>query len=248
MNPPPVVETDTLSFTLRPVGRVCSPYREKFAVPRQPGLVTAAGAELHLLGECNRGEALRGIEGFSHLWLTFVFHQVAAQGWKPLVRPPRLGGNRRVGVFASRSPFRPNPLGLSVVELRGVEKRGAQWLLKLGPVDLVDGTPVLDIKPYLPYADALTGARGGFAEAPPETVTVTFTSAALEQLAICSEHRPELRQLIEQVIAQQPQPAYHQDERSYGMSLYEFNIRWRTTAEGCVVEDICRSGEDQRLT
>lgn len=112
-----------MAFHFRAIGVVRSPYGEKFAVPRQPGLVTAAKAELHLLGGCNREEVLRGLEGFSHLWLTFVFHKVADQGWRPTVRPPRLGGNRRLGVFATRSPFRPSVIGLSAVRLEDIEQR-----------------------------------------------------------------------------------------------------------------------------
>lgn len=222
------------NLSFQPVGTLYSPYREKFAVPRQPGLATAARAELHLSEACNREEILRGIDGFSHLWLIFVFHQVLGEGWTPTVRPPRLGGNRRLGVFATRSPYRPNPLGLSAVKLEGVENRDGQWLLHLGGIDMVDGTPVLDIKPYIPYADAIPGAQGGFTDhLPPEPGAVSFTAecrACLEQL---EPEFPGLRQFIEQVIGQHPQPGYQrQTPRSYGMSLYNLNIRWRTTEEG----------------
>jgi len=232
-------DSDT-GFHFRAVGVVRSPYREKFAVPRQPGLVTAAKAELHLLGDCNREEILRGLDGFSHLWLTFVFHRVIDQGWKPTVRPPRLGGNRRLGVFATRSPFRPNAIGLSAVRLDGIEQRASQWLLHLGGVDLVDGTPVLDIKPYLPYVDSVADARGGFAGQPPAAVPVTFSAAALAQLRHFSHRFPELRELVEQVVGQQPQPAY-QDAgggRIYGMALYDLNIRWTRAGEGFEVLEI----------
>ena len=235
---------DNNVFDFHAVGIVRSPYREKFAVPRQPGLVAAAEAELHLLGDCNRADLVRGLEAFSHLWLVFVFHRVMGQGWKPTVRPPRLGGNRRLGVFATRSPFRPNPIGLSAVELKGIEQRQEQWLLKLGGIDLVDGTPVLDIKPYVPYADALPDARGGFTDnLAAETVPVTFSAVSLEQLKRYQAVYPNLKQLIEQVIAQQPQPAYHgsDSDRTYGMSLYDLNVRWRVTSEGCVVKEIKKS-------
>lgn len=157
-----------MKFEIDTLGIIRSPYKEKFAIPRQPGLVKSARARLELLPPYDQPDVLRGIEQFSHLWLSFVFHQTMAQGWHPTVRPPRLGGNERVGVFATRSTFRPNPLGLSVVELHGVgRERGKLWL-ELGAVDLLDGTPVVDIKPYIPYADSLPDARGGFApEAPP---------------------------------------------------------------------------------
>ena len=238
---PPMASDSSHNYCFEAIGHIHSPYREKFAVPRQPGLVTAARAELVLSAPCNREEIVRGLEDFSHLWITFVFHQVLHQGWKPTVRPPRLGGNRRVGVFATRSPFRPNAIGLSVVALHAVEKRGDQWLLVLGGVDVVDGTPVLDIKPYLPYADALPDARGGFASEPPSPASrVSFSDTARRQLAQHSDSYPHLAQLIEQVIAQRPRPAYHRDdgERLYGMTLYDLNIQWRDDGGASIVEAI----------
>ncbi len=147
---------------IEPVGVIESCFKEKFGIPRQPGLVEAACASLRLLPPYDRAEAVRGLEGFSHVWLIFGFHATAAQGWRPTVRPPRLGGNARLGVFATRSTFRPNPLGLSVVRLLDIDtRRGVQ--LQLAGGDLLNGTPVYDIKPYLPYADALSEAVGGFA-------------------------------------------------------------------------------------
>ena len=151
------------TLTLQPIGRLHSPYREKFAVPRQPGLVSHAHARLELLPPFNDPQTLRGIEQYSHLWLIFQFHHCAEQGWHPTVRPPRLGGNERMGVFATRSPFRPNGLGLSVVRLEGWQQQGAAVWLDLSGVDLVDGTPILDIKPYVPFADSLPTAVSQFA-------------------------------------------------------------------------------------
>ena len=229
------------NFSFNPVGIVSSPYRQKFAVPRQPGLVTAATGEILLVGDQNREEALRGLEDFSHLWIIFVFHQNLQQGWKPTVRPPRLGGNKRMGVFATRSPFRPNPIGLSVVELKGIKKQGRQWTLRIAGGDLVDGTPILDIKPYVPYVDAIAGAQGGFTDNSPSVIVpVTFTSISEKQLAQHQVAYPTLKLLIEQVIAQQPQPAYHADnaDRVYGMTLYNLNIQWRNDVQGSVVQAI----------
>ena len=158
---------------IRPVGIVRSCFGGKFAVPRQPGLCPSAWGELVFEPEFRQPEALRGIEGFSHLWLIFGFHLTADAGWHPTVRPPRLGGNERVGVFASRSTFRPNGLGLSLVRLEGVEVREKEGsVLLLGGVDLVDGTPVYDVKPYLPYAESLPDAAGGFAAEEPRRVEV----------------------------------------------------------------------------
>jgi tRNA (adenine37-N6)-methyltransferase len=217
------------TLSLQPVGILSSPYKEKFAVPRQPGLVKSARARLELLPPCNDPQTLRGIEQFSHLWLIFQFHECAEQGWHPTVRPPRLGGNERVGVFASRSPFRPNGLGLSVVELRGVEQQGSRLWLELGGVDLVDGTPILDIKPYVPYADSLPQANGGFAPDAPPLMTVEFTPLAESALECARARHPELRAFIAEVLAQDPRPAYRRqtdEDREYGVHLYEFNVRW----------------------
>jgi len=169
------------ALQLSPIGIISSCYKEKFGIPRQPSLVPAAMAEL-VLGDEFGEESVRGLEGFSHIWINFVFHETQAQGWKPMVRPPRLGGNEKVGVFASRSTFRPNPLGLSVIELLGVETKSGKVVLHLAGCDLMDGTPVLDIKPYLPYADIIPNAKGGFAETKPEALLeVVFSEEAEAQ-------------------------------------------------------------------
>ncbi|MGL4204980.1 MAG: tRNA (N6-threonylcarbamoyladenosine(37)-N6)-methyltransferase TrmO [Aeromonadaceae bacterium] len=229
MSQPPTTRPPQ-ALTLEPVGVIHSPYREKFAVPRQPGLVTCASARLELHPPYNDPQTLRGIEQFSHLWLIFQFHECAEQGWHPTVRPPRLGGNERVGVFASRSPFRPNGLGLSVVELKGVVQQGGKLWLELGGIDLVDGTPILDIKPYVPYADSLPNALGGFAAEAPAQMAVSFLPAAQAVLASQKARYPQLEPFITQVLAQDPRPAYRKqqaDEREYGVHLHEFNVRWQ---------------------
>lgn len=229
-------------MTLEPIAWVRSPYRQKFAIPRQPNLVPEAEGELHFTEACCDANVLRGIERFSHLWLLFVFHETAAQGWQPTVAPPRLGGNERVGVFATRSMFRPNPLGLSVVEYAGVEQRGRQLVLKVRGLDLLDGTPILDIKPYLPYADAVPAATGGFAPAAPAArLGVDFTAAARMTLQQAQDEYPGLEALIRSVLAQDPRPAQHvrkQEQREFAMLLYHFNIRWRCADERCEVFEI----------
>ena len=157
---------------MRVIARVHSDFSSKFGVPRQSGLVEDLESTLVFEPEFRSEDALRGLEDFSHLWLVWVFHQAARGEWSPTVRPPRLGGNARLGVFATRSPFRPNPIALSAVRLAGVERTAGQGtVLRLRGADLVDGTPVLDIKPYLPYADCVPGALGGFAAAPAGEVT-----------------------------------------------------------------------------
>lgn len=171
------------TFSFEQIGVIHSPYKEKFAVPRQPGLVADGGGELHLLPPYNVADAVRGLEGFSHLWLLFVFHQTMDGGWRPTVRPPRLGGNARMGVFATRSTFRPNPVGMSLVELKGIRCQKDQVILQLGSLDLVDGTPIVDIKPYLPFAEALPQATAGYAQlAPPADMPVNFTPEVEQQL------------------------------------------------------------------
>lgn len=216
-------------YTFKPIAYVESPYRQKFAIPRQPGLVPSARGIIRFSDEFAHTDCVRGIEAFSHLWLTFVFHETAAQGWKPLVRPPRLGGNMRKGVFATRSTFRPNPIGLSVVELVAIEKVG----LVVRGLDLLHGTPILDIKPYLPYSDSIDNASGGFADAKPTTgMSVSFSLEAEATLTRYQTQYPELRQLISEVLQQDPRPGYQREQswdKEYGMHLYDFNIKWRVS-------------------
>ncbi|RKQ41355.1 tRNA (N6-threonylcarbamoyladenosine(37)-N6)-methyltransferase TrmO [Enterobacter sp. R1(2018)] len=227
------------AFTFEQIGVIRSPYKEKFAVPRQPGLVADGGGELHLLPPYNLADAVRGLEGFSHLWLLFVFHQTMEGGWRPTVRPPRLGGNARMGVFATRSTFRPNPVGMSLVELKGIRCQKSQVILDLGSLDLVDGTPIIDIKPYLPFAEALPDAVAGYAQQAPEAdMPVFFTSDVQQQLAGLDKKYPNIARFIQQVLAQDPRPAYRKGEdagKSYAVALLDFNVRWRVTEQGSEV-------------
>lgn len=222
---------DSISF--KPIGNIRSPYKEKFGIPRQPGLVEDGGGFIQLLPPYNQKDAVRGLEQFSHLWLVFVFHQTMSGGWRPTVRPPRLGGNARLGVFATRSTFRPNPIGLSLVKLKGVRYEGAQIFIDLGSIDLVDGTPILDIKPYLPFAESMPDAVAGFAQEAPETILSTeFSVSAETVLQKESDRYPHLRRFISQVLAQDPRPAYQKNEeevRDYAVHLLDFNVRWRVT-------------------
>jgi tRNA-Thr(GGU) m(6)t(6)A37 methyltransferase TsaA len=214
-----------LSFT--PIGIIHSCYGEKFGIPRQAGLVQCARSTLELLPPYDTQDALRGLAEFSHLWIVFVFHATARERWKAMVRPPRLGGNERIGVFASRSNFRPNPIGISAVELVRVEGE----VLHLAGGDFLDQTPVLDIKPYIPYADSIPEASAAFASIPPEpTNTVVFTDDAEKALATLEgESRPVLRQLVCDMLAYNPRPAYQAPEgdRVYGTRVYDLNVRWR---------------------
>lgn len=223
-------------FSFEQIGVIRSPYKEKFAVPRQPGLVQYGSGELHLLPPYNQADAVRGLEDFSHLWVLFVFHQTMEGGWRPTVRPPRLGGNARMGVFATRSTFRPNPIGMSLVELKGVRCHKDQVILQLGSLDLVDGTPVVDIKPYLPFAEALPDAQASYAQqAPAASVSISFTKELESQFPVLEKRYPHLRSFIADVLAQDPRPAYRKGEetgKTYAVWLHDFNVRWRVTDAG----------------
>ena len=209
--------------SMKVIARIRSDFPEKFGIPRQSGLVPQLRAKIAFEPEFRSADALRGIEGFSHLWLIWQFSAAVRESWSPTVRPPRLGGNERVGVFATRSPFRPNPIGLSCVKLEGVG-----WEEGLGPViyvsgaDLMDGTPIYDIKPYLPYADAHPDAAGGFAPAPKETVRVE-----------CPPERAGGRR----------PPYQHDPHREYGMSFAQWSVRFR--ADGGVLR-VCAVEEDKK--
>jgi tRNA-Thr(GGU) m(6)t(6)A37 methyltransferase TsaA len=217
------------------IGVIHSPFKEKFGIPRQSGLMSAAQAQLELLPPYDRDEAVRGLDGFSHLWITFVFHGVRQGDWSPTVRPPRLGGNQRLGVFATRATHRPNPIGLSVVELTGIKREQGRLLLQLRGADLLDGTPVLDIKPYVPYVDHVPTARAGFADgAPQPRLQVAF---APEAEAVCAP-RPDLREFIVQMLQYDPRPAYRGDAepgRIYGVRVFDCNVRWRVDGDAAQV-------------
>lgn len=223
--------------SLDTIAIIRSPYQEKFAIPRQPGLVKSARGRVVLQGEYNQADCIEGLEQFSHIWLSFIFHKHLEQGWKAKVRPPRLGGNQKIGVFASRSTFRPNALGLSVVKLEDIIFADNHWQLCIRSFDLLDGTPVVDIKPYITYADAISDAQSGYASQPPEQMAVEFSVEASQAL----QHKPGLQQLIHEVLAQDPRPAYQRQtssERIYGMRLADHNIRWQICNAVAVVTQV----------
>ncbi|AKD38696.1 hypothetical protein I926_06880 [Pasteurella multocida subsp. multocida OH4807] len=223
-----------LSLALTPIAFIHTPYKEKFSVPRQAELVQDGTGIIELLPPYNQPESVRGLEKFSHIWIIFQFNHVPTGKWHPTVRPPRLGGNQRIGVFASRATHRPNPLGLSKVALRHIECRHGKVLLHVGPVDLVDGTPIFDIKPYLAYADSEPNACSGFAQDKPERkLQVILSESVINMLQKIEQKRPHFTRFITDVIAQDPRPAYQQNrsnDRIYGCRLDDFNIRWQIAA------------------
>jgi len=217
-------------FHLNAIGYVRSGFREKFAVPRQPGLVNSITSTIEMLPEFSRPDAYRTLQEFSHIWIIFLFHQTLGKKWHDTVRPPRLGGNARVGVFASRSPFRPNPVGLSAVELLDIEFSANTCKLHIRGADLIDGTPVIDIKPYLPYSDSII-AKSGFAQVPEPTMMVEFTEEVLEGLAEKEKHTGQpLKEILQELLSFDPRPAYRGDSKGqaeYGLRLFDFNVRFR---------------------
>ncbi len=208
---------------MKTIAHIHTNFPEKFGIPRQSGIVDTPGY-IAFEPPYNNPDAVRGLEEFSHIWLIWEFSESKRDDWSPTVRPPRLGGNTRVGVFASRSPFRPNPIGLSCVELEKIEIDS-----KLGPVlhvrgaDILDGTPIYDIKPYLPYSEAKFDARGGFAhKVKDDSMNVAFGPETVENTP------PEDLETIEKLLSQDPRPHYQDDpERVYGMAYKDWEIKFR---------------------
>lgn len=216
------------SFSISPVAIAHTPFKQKFAIPRQAGLVDIP-AVIELLPPYNQAIAVDGLEGVSHIWLTFLFHQHGDQTASLQVRPPRLGGNQKVGVFATRSSFRPNGLGQSVVRLETVEKSHQHVRLHVRGIDLLDQTPIIDIKPYLPYADIVANAHNAIAnDKPVQSVQVSWSDEAKCQLAPFANKEPQLTQWITELIQYDPRPAYKQNDAGgvYAMQLFNMDIQW----------------------
>ncbi|MCP2039963.1 tRNA-Thr(GGU) m(6)t(6)A37 methyltransferase TsaA [Neisseria sp. HSC-16F19] len=230
---------NTFSHSLEAIGFVVSPYKQKFGIARQPGLVPASKIVLQLLPQYS-ADCVRGLEGFSHVWLQFVFHGVVDEGWAPLVRPPRLGGKQKMGVFATRSPHRPNHLGLSLLKLEGVES-GKNVCLHLSGADLLDGTPVVDIKPYIPFVEAKTDALSHYIDGPPPLLQVSWSPKA-QASAKAYGLDADFLLLAEQSIAQDPRPAYQDlPQRVYVMQLADMDIAFQITEGEALIVDIDKS-------
>lgn len=224
-----------------------SPFKEKFGLPRQPGLIKSVYAYIAMTPTYSNPDAFKGITGYSHLWIQFLFHEVPEQNeFKPMVRPPRLGGNEKIGVFACRSPFRPNRLGLSLVELKGIEQDNDQLRLKIACPDILDGTPILDIKPYIPYADSAHNAVCELAsQAPEKRLQVSFSSRALETLRKLEAEQDtysQLASLIDETVSYDPRPAYKSaiDNKEYGLRLFDLDVKWVVNEDIATIVDIVR--------
>lgn len=222
-----------MTYTVSPIGFMRSCFKEKFAIPRQPQLAPAARGVLELVAPFDQGDAVQGLEHVSHVWLLFLFHQALEEKPRLKVRPPRLGGNQSMGVFATRATHRPNGIGQSVVKLDKVEP-GRLWL---SGIDLLDGTPVLDIKPYVPYADSVIEATNSMADEAPRLIPVEWEDSALLQAREHGQRLGEpLVELIEQCLAQDPRPAYQKPtpERRYGAQLWDLDVRWHYPQVGLI--------------
>ena len=220
------------------IARIHTDFKEKFGIPRQSGLVDSLRARIVFEPEYRVKEALRGIEDFSHLWLIWEFSEAKRDGWSPTVRPPRLGGNKRMGVFATRSPFRPNSIGLSSVRLIGIEHTESDGdVLIISGADLLDGTPIFDIKPYLPFTDSHPDAKGGFADEKKEYEAEVIIPDEVKKGI--SEHR--LKEITE-LLLQDPRPSYRDDEnREYGMSYADLEISFTATGRTLTVTSITKT-------
>ena len=221
-------------LTFKIIARIKSDFHEKFGIPRQSGLVQSMRSTIRFEPEFRNADALRGLEGFSHLWIVWIFSENIRESWSPTVRPPRLGGNKRLGVFATRSSFRPNPIALSCVKIEQININGAEGPeIVVSGADLLDGTPIVDIKPYLPYADAHPEAVGGFADTVLRNKIYVKESDALNKLS--SEERSTLIEILEQ----DPRPAYQNNpERIYGFSFAKYEVKFKVAGDELEVVSI----------
>ena len=216
-------------FTFDSIGIVHSCYKDKFAIPRQARLVTASTATIELLPPYNQIEVTRGLEDFSHLWLSFVFHLHVGKGWNTMVKPPRLDGKQRFGVFATRASFRPNPIGQSLVELDSIEQDEARILIHIRGADLLDQTPILDIKPYVPYTDSLPTASGGFTDTVSEELfEVLFSEQAKADCQQAQRQYPEIETFIRQLLSLDHRAYFYKKiEKVYSSRVYDYDLKWQ---------------------
>jgi tRNA-Thr(GGU) m(6)t(6)A37 methyltransferase TsaA len=217
-----------MQFSFDAIGVVHSCYKDKFAIPRQAGLVTASTATIELIPPFNQYEATRGLEDFSHIWLTFVFHRHVGQGWNAVVKPPRLDGKQRFGVFATRASFRPNPIGMSIVKLNFIEQQDDRVLIHVNGADLLDQTPVLDIKPYVPYSDMITDAKGGFTDSVKEELfQVIFSDDAVRDCEAAKSIHPEIEEFIRQLLSLDHRAYFYKKiKKIYSTRIYDFDLKW----------------------
>lgn len=228
-------------YNFNSIGTIHSCYKEKFGIPRQPALVNSL-ATIEIDSTYSNKEAFRELETFSHIWVVFVFHEIKNMNWKATVRPPRLGGNQRIGVFASRSMFRPNPIGLSVVELKSIEQVNNKIILTIVGGDFLDLTPVLDIKPYISYADSVDTSLSGYAaEKPAIKFNVDFSDKARKVIESAKNKYPQLNDIVVEVLQLDPRPAYQGKNslnKEFSIKLYDFDVNWEIEGENILVTSL----------
>ncbi len=204
---------------IKPIGEIFTPFKEKFGIPRQSGRAKSAQGKILFYPEFSDINAFCGLEKFSHIWIIFDFNKAHKDNYSPTVRPPRLGGNKRMGVFATRSPFRPNSLGLTVAQLIKIEKEKNAVAVYVKGIDILDGSPIYDIKPYIPYADAVFNAVGGFSDDEKDhKLNVVISSEISEKIPV------EIKELLKECISDDPRPAYQNDERNYSLRIEDYDF------------------------
>lgn len=231
-------------ITFKIIARIKSDFHEKFGIPRQSGLVQSMRSIIRFEPEFRNAEALRGLEGFSHLWIVWIFSENIRETWSPTVRPPRLGGNKRLGVFATRSSFRPNPIALSCVKIEQINIDGTEGPeITVSGADLLDGTPIVDIKPYLPYADAHPEAVGGFAD------TVLRNKIHVKESDVLNKLSPKKRSMLIEILEQDPRPAYQNNpDRIYGFSFADSEIKFKVAGDELEVVSIEKNAPQKDRT
>lgn len=234
-----------ISLNINPIGIINSPFKEKFGIPRQPGIAKSAIFELDFFDPFDREEAFRGIEGFSHIWILFLFNGIKRSAWKPTVRPPREGGNKRLGVFATRSPYRPNPIGISAVKNEGWKLCEGKKLLLVSGGDFLHKTPIIDIKPYIPYTDSIPDALSGFASGPPQSnLEVLFSrEAEVKCDHVTWNGNGTFRSFLVEILSQDPRPAYHSSKsikKDYALRVCGFDVLWEAGNGFIHVKDILK--------
>jgi tRNA (adenine37-N6)-methyltransferase len=243
------------TLTLKPIGIIHSCFKEKFGAPRQSGLVPSANGVIELLPPYSDPNSIKELDGFSHIWLSFNFHQIDNdKKWAPMVRPPGLGGNKKVGVFATRSPFRPNNMGLSLVKLDKVEIENGKAKIHVKGIDLIDGTPIYDIKPYMPEVESVPTAKAGWTENLPKKkcFDIIFSEKVQE---FCNKNElhgiENLTQLISEFLQLDPRPAYYQDKEIesdktyFGAKLYNIDVHWEVKENVIHVTDVFQKDEEE---
>lgn len=238
------------SFEFSAIAEMRTPFKDRFGVPRQPGLAQEAKGVIKFYQDPNLKTALKTLEQFSHLWIVFVFHDHGGKDWKPSIRPPRLGGREKVGVLASRSPHRPNPIGISVVDIQKIDLEALGGPeIHVGAVDLIDGTPVLDVKPYIPYADSVPTANAGWADAPIPRYEVIFTSQAEQDLLkYDGQGHLNLKQMILDIVELDPRPAFqkrktpvgeaHSIGLRFGIDILDYDVKYELSENGFIILEI----------